>query len=84
MKERDIFPEWNFEVALEVLGDSMRPFIQEREEERQKDKPNQAYIDYLTRVIQAIDLLRDELSPDDEELIEKIFDHDFKIVGTIK
>lgn len=83
MEIAETIPGIKYEVALEVLGDSMRPFVQARAAERAKEKPNQAYIEYCTSIIQAIDMFRDELSPDDADMIARIFNPDDKTIGRV-
>ncbi|MDR2199674.1 MAG: hypothetical protein LBR53_09525 [Deltaproteobacteria bacterium] len=64
----------DYEVALEILGRCARPFVQVRFEEYEKANPNQTLIDYRLAGMGASLDLRDDLSPDDAELIEKIID----------
>lgn len=80
----ETIPGIRYEVALEVLGDSMRPYVNARAQEEAKDKPNEDFIEYCTAIIQAIDMLRDTLDPDDKELMARIFNPEDKIVGRIK
>ena len=62
-----------FEVALEILGQSKSPFVNEIWREEQKDKPNELKIRFLQERERAIDNLMDDLMPDDLELIAEIF-----------
>ena len=84
MQMQETIPGMNYEVALDVLDDSMRPLIQAREAERVKDKPNQAFIEYCTARLEAIDMLRDSLSPEDTDIIARIFNPDDPTVGRVK
>ncbi|HFC3932214.1 TPA: hypothetical protein ACFI9R_002297 [Neisseria gonorrhoeae] len=84
MQMQETIPGINYEVALELLGDSMRPLIQARESEFVKDKPNQAFIEYCTARLEAIDMLRDSLSPEDTDIIARIFNLDDQTVGRVK
>jgi hypothetical protein len=63
-----------YEVALELLGQLMQPYVQVSHNERQKDKPNQTVIDYCWDRIRALSLLQDNLHPFDDETIDKILD----------
>jgi hypothetical protein len=62
----------DYEVALEVLGQYMQPFVQAEYDEEQKEHPNKAFLDYCRARIRALGELQDELDTDDTELIEKI------------
>lgn len=84
MQMQETIPGINYEVALELLGDSMRSLIQARESEFVKDKPNQAFIEYCTARLEAIDMLRDSLSPEDTDIIARIFNPDDQTVGRVK
>ena len=84
MQMQETIPGVKYEVALEVLGDSMRPLVQARALERAKDKPNHAFIEYCTARINAIYMLRDSLSPEDTDIIERIFNPNDQTVGRIK
>ena len=67
-----------FEVALEILGQSKAPFVNEIYREEQKDKPNELKIRFLEERKRAINNLMDDLMPDDLELIAEIFGENTK------
>lgn len=62
----------NYEVALEVLGQSRQPFMQAIHEERQKPTPSQVFIRYCESRLAALDELQDSLQPTDVATIERI------------
>ena len=63
-----------YEVALETLDSAAQPFIQAREEERQKAEPCEAFIQYCTDRIKALQILRHNLRFIDEAVIARILD----------
>ena len=67
-----------FEVALEILGQSKAPFVNEIHRERKKENPNPLKIRFLQERKSAIDNLMDDLMPDDLELIAEIFGENTK------
>ena len=67
-----------FEVALEILGQSKSPFVNEIWRERKKENPNHLKIRFLQERKSAIDNLMDDLMPDDLELIAEIFGENTK------
>ena len=56
----------NYEVALEVLGQSRQPFMQAIHLERQQPMPSQAFIKFCQARLSAIDDLQEELQPTDQ------------------
>ena len=66
----------NYEVALEILGQSRQPFMQAIHEERQKPTPEQTFIRYCEGRLRAIDELQDGLMPVDVGTIRRILDRD--------
>ncbi|MDR2441920.1 MAG: hypothetical protein LBE31_00165 [Deltaproteobacteria bacterium] len=64
----------DYEVALEVLGQYMQPFVQAEYDEGKKESPNQAFLNYCRTRIRALGDLQDELHTTDTELIAKIID----------
>ena len=64
----------NYEVALETLDGAAQPFIQAREEERQKTEPCEAFIQYCTDRIKALQILRHNLRSTNEAVIARILD----------
>lgn len=63
-----------YEVALEVLGQRMQPFIMAIIEEKTKPTPSEAMIAYCEARKTAISLMQDSLNPDDHETIAAILD----------
>ncbi len=78
---KEPIPGIKYEVALEVLGNSIQPFIRAREEESAKEKPNEAFIQYCSDRIKAIRVLRHNLRVTDEEIISRILDPNDVIIG---
>jgi hypothetical protein len=64
----------NYEVALEVLGQELQPFIQAIEDEKKKPNPSSTLIQYYEGRISAIDDLQENLRPTDTEIIDRILD----------
>ena len=62
----------NYEVALEVLGQSRQPFMQAIHDERQKPVPSPVFIRYCQSRLAALDELQDGLKPTDFATIERI------------
>lgn len=65
----------NYEVALEFLGQSRQPLMQDINDERAKSAPCEAYIRYCEARLRAIDDLQDDLMPEDKETITKILNN---------
>lgn len=65
----------NYEVALEVLGQSRQPLMKDIQDERAKSEPCEAYVRYCEARLRAIDDLQDDLMPEDKETIEKILNN---------
>jgi len=63
-----------YEVALEVLGQSLQPLARAIASERLKPLPSAAFIRYCEMRMRAIDELQDELQPDDLATIDAILD----------
>jgi hypothetical protein len=63
-----------YEVALEVLGQSLQPFARAIEVERSKAQPSAEFIRYCEMRMKAIDELQDELKPEDRATIDAILD----------
>ena len=66
----------NYEVALEVLGQSLQPFMQAIYEENQKTKPSKPFIQYCQDRMAALSELQNELTPNDLDTIERILSKD--------
>jgi hypothetical protein len=62
----------NYEVALEVLGQSRQPFMAAIREEQAKVTPSQPFIRYCEARLRAIDDLQDELEPSDHDTVDRI------------
>jgi hypothetical protein len=62
----------SYEVALESLGSRLQPFVQALHEEKKKENPSQVLIDYYNNRISALDDLREDLRPEDTEVIKRI------------
>lgn len=63
-----------YEVALEVLGQRMQPFIMAIIEEKAKPTPSEALITYCEARKAALSLMQDDLRPDDHATIAAILD----------
>ena len=66
----------NYEVALEVLGESRQPFMTALREEKTKPKPSAQFIKYCEMRLAAIDEIHDELLLEDTDTIARILDID--------
>ena len=66
----------NYEVALEVLGQRMQPFIRAIAEEKEKANPSAELIAYCKARKHALANLQDDLRVGDKDTIEAIFDKD--------
>jgi DNA topoisomerase VI subunit B len=69
----------DYEVALEIIGQRLQPYIRAIEQEKNKEKPSDLLIHYCKTRIKAIDDLQDDLTPDDTEIIKQILDKDSPI-----
>lgn len=65
---------FDYEVALEILGQSKQPLVSALFNERNKENPDKKMILFLEQKKAAIDDLMDSLSPNDENLIKQILD----------
>ncbi len=74
----NINPGIDYEVALEILGQSKAPLVNALFREYTKEKPNEKLVAFLEKKKEAIDDLMDDLmddlSPDDTELVQMILD----------
>ena len=68
----------NYEVALEALGQSRQPLMEQIRNERLKAQPCAAYIAYCSARLDAIDQLQSELETDDREIIAKILNGELR------
>lgn len=66
----------NYEVALEVLGQSMQPFIRAIADERAKPDPSAALVAYCEARKTALSRMQRALRPDDLATITAILDRD--------
>jgi len=64
----------DYEVALEILGQSLRPMINAAEDERKKEVPSLAFIQYCDALIAAVGAFQDELRASDIGTIQRILD----------
>lgn len=71
-KPSTIVDSIGFEVALEVLGGNLQPYIRALADERKKPCPSQPFIKYCDACMKAISDLQDELMPNDLETIKRI------------
>ena len=69
----------NYEVALELLGQSLQPFMQAIYEEKQKPTPSQAFIRYCEDRMAALSELQSELHPSDLDTIKRILSKEVRI-----
>ena len=63
-----------YEVALEILGQSLQPFLNAIEDERKKASPSEALIRYCQNRIHAVTELQDDLRATDADTIDLILD----------
>lgn len=63
-----------YEVALEILGQELQPFIRAIREEKERALPSPALIKYCEMRKAAISELQDSLRLDDRGTIERILD----------
>lgn len=68
-----------YEVALEVLGQDLQPFMEAIREEKEKDAPSAAAIAYFEMRIKAIDELQQALRLVDIDTIEQILDYNNRL-----
>lgn len=67
-----------YEVALEVLGQDLQPFMEAIRLEKSRENPSAAAIKYFEMRMAAIDELQQELRQD-PEIIEKILDKENRL-----
>jgi hypothetical protein len=58
----------DYEVALEILGQSKQPLVSALFNERNRENPDQKLIAFLEQKKAAVDDLMEELDPDKENL----------------
>ena len=66
--------DFDYEVALDILGQSQQPLVQARYDECNKENPNPELLEFLRSRMAAVDELINNLKPDDEYLIKRILD----------
>jgi hypothetical protein len=66
--------DFDYEVALEILGQSQQPLVQARYDESNKENPNPELLKFIRNRMAAVDELINNLKPDDEYLIKRILD----------
>lgn len=76
----NINPGLDFEVAIEILGQSKNPLVMAIHNERSKEQPNEKLLAFLKQKKAAIDNLMDNLYPEDTELIRMILDKENQIL----
>lgn len=65
---------YEYEVAIEILGQSKQPLVNEWHKEFNKSNPDEKYLKFLEARQFVVDELMDELEPKDEYLIKRILD----------
>lgn len=65
---------FDYEVAIEILGQGKAPLVNALDKEYDKSEPNETYIRFLENKKAAIDQLMSELDSKDEYLIKMILD----------
>jgi epsilon_2 antitoxin len=68
---------FDYEVALEILGQSKQPLVSALFDEYNKENPDQKLITFLEQKKAAIDDLMEDLSPDDDYLIKLILNPEY-------
>ena len=63
-----------YEVALEILGQELQPFMDAIRQEKGKAEPSQAFIRYCEMRMAALGELQDSLRTTDLDMIEKILE----------
>lgn len=63
-----------YEVALEILGQELQPFMEAIRQEKGKAEPSQAFIRYCEMRMAALGELQDSLRTTDRDTVEKILD----------
>lgn len=71
---------FDYEVALEILGQSKQPLVSALADERKKESPNQKLINFLKQKKTAIDHLMEELDPEDDYLIKLILNPEVTVL----
>lgn len=66
----------NYEVAIEILGQSRQPLMAAMRVEREKPQPSPVLIQYIEARLSALDVLQDTLAVSDASTIAKILDKD--------
>ncbi|MCS4534655.1 hypothetical protein [Neisseria montereyensis] len=67
---------FDYEVAIEILGQSQQGLVNEIFRERKRDKPNEKYLQFLSARKALIYDLLDGLNLDDEYIIKRLLDKD--------
>lgn len=63
-----------YEVALEILGQELQPFLEAIRLEQEKEKPSHAFTHYCEMRKSALRELQDNLRTADRDTIERILD----------
>lgn len=65
---------YEFEVAIEILGQSKQPLVNEIDIEEDRENPDEKYLKFLYAREALVENLLDELEPSDEYLVKRILD----------
>ena len=71
---------FDYEVALEILGQSKQPLVSALFNEQNRENPDQKLIAFLEQKKAAIDDLMEELDPDDEYLIKLFLNPEYTVM----
>lgn len=71
---------FDYEVALEILGQSKQPLVSALFNERNRENPDPKLIAFLKKKKEAIDDLMEELDPNDEYLIKLILNPEYTVM----
>lgn len=69
-----------YEVAIEILGQELQPFVSALASEREKAEPSSALIAYYLARINALRELQDTLEATDRDAIESILDASNRLI----
>ncbi|MCS4534656.1 hypothetical protein [Neisseria montereyensis] len=67
---------FDYEVAIEILGQSQQDLVNEIFKESEKDEPNEKYLQFLIARKALIYDFLDDLHPKDEYIIKRLLDKD--------
>lgn len=69
-----------YEVAIEILGQELQPFVSALALEREKAEPSTALVAYYLARIEALRELQDALEVTDRDAIDSILDASNKLI----